>query len=169
MLREGKKTKELIDYLAGFDNFGGRPVEILFGTPFWQKKEWVDTLDVDVRDTSTTEQYEALLQELDIFVCGFDKSDYYFRPSGVIGDALMNGCYVVCPDFPVFRAQIETPVRVGRAYACFEDLDDVIRLACDDIASGVATRFAQWREYRKVRNFADRFGRALAHGAWWVS
>jgi hypothetical protein len=161
MHREGKPAREIINIILKFAESCPVPVKVIFGTPFWQKEDWVNKLEVEVRDTGTVEQYEALLRELDITVCGFDREKYYFRPSGVIGDALMNGCSVVCPDFPVFRAQIETPVRVGRAYSSLEGLGEALKQAISDLEKIPSSRFDEWRRHRRIEKWVDVFSNAL--------
>jgi len=157
MLRTGKDTETLIRRLLEARQQLGDDVEIVVGTPHWQKAAWMDDLDVNVHDTSSQDQYEKLLQQLHVVVCDFNRENYFFRPSGVIGDALMNGCRVVCPNFPVFRKQVLNPVRVGRLFSNQGDMIRAVGLACADCrAEEGAEQFKAWRKERRVSLIVER-------------
>jgi hypothetical protein len=54
---------------------------------------------------------------------------YRYRHSGVIMDAVSLGVIVVCPNYPVLRSQIETPVEVGITYSSLDDIPDAVNAA----------------------------------------
>ena len=66
-------------------------------------------------DTSLNKSYHELLKKLDIVVINYS-SDYFFRTSGVIADAIQNGCAVIAPNYELIRNQIQWPVSVGLNY-----------------------------------------------------
>jgi hypothetical protein len=95
--------------------------DLVIGTPLATKPAWMDGIGAEIMDTTTDAQYGACLSSLDIIVMDFTKEHYYFRPSGAIVDAAMNRCFVLCPDFPVLRAQISQPVPVGATFRVLEE------------------------------------------------
>jgi|GEM_PF-4578397 len=157
MLREEKGTQGLLNQLVlKLPHWDGK-VELLLGTPFWQKQAWVDSLPITTLDTSHSFQYEAFFKEVDIAVFAYRQSDYYYRPSGVICDALMHGCYVVCPDFPIFRSQISNPVMLGVPYVDATNLLDAVESAFDELKRVRKADFDQWRNFRKIDHWAYKF------------
>ena len=98
MLRRDKPVARLLDLLQAGAARG--EYELIVGTPFWQKETWLDALPVTLRDTHDDAAYDACLGEIDLLVADFRREDYEFRPSGVVIDAAMEGCFVLAPDYP---------------------------------------------------------------------
>jgi hypothetical protein len=69
------------------------------------------------RDTTEKGAYYSLLRELDVLVTNYSKAGFYYRSSGVVMDAANCGAWVVCPDYPVLRHQVEWPCPVGVVYS----------------------------------------------------
>jgi hypothetical protein len=130
--------------------------KLVIGVPLWKKPPWLNDPDLEVVDTSTEAQFSNYLRSLDIIVADYIKTEYYFRPSGVIVDAGMNGCYVICPDFPVFRAQIKIPVSIGSTFSSLEEIPDGLIKAREKLQTG-AIDFETWRNYHRVENIASQF------------
>ncbi len=72
--------------------------------------------------TSTSEDYSKFLSKIDIGVILALREKYLFRNSGTIMDMAASGINVVCPDYPVFRSQIEMPSQIG---VCYNNIGDV--------------------------------------------
>jgi hypothetical protein len=129
--------------------------DLVIGTPLAKKPSWLDHVGAEIMDTTTDEQYSICLSSLDVFVADFTKEDYYFRPSGALIDAGMNGCFVLCPDFPVFRAQIGQPVPIGATFRVLEEIHVVLarvlrQLEREPIDSET------WRQHHRVENIASQ-------------
>lgn len=72
--------------------------------------------------TSTSEDYSKFLSNIDIGVILALREKYFYRNSGTIMDMAACGVNVVCPDYPVFRSQIEIPSQIG---VCYNNIGDV--------------------------------------------
>ena len=68
-------------------------------------------------------------------------------------DAAIHGCYVICPDFPVFRAQINEPVSVGATFQSLDEIPGLIANAMKQLDQ-MPVNSAAWRQYRRVENIA---------------
>lgn len=81
---------------------------------------------IEYADTTNRVAYLRALARCSVVVYDYSKSDYEFRCSASILDAVSEGAVVVCPDFPVLREQISTPVRVGFAFRSRADLRSTV-------------------------------------------
>lgn len=160
MLRSDKPTLPLIGRLEALLQ-GREDLELVVGTPFWQRSSDLVERNFTLVDTTTPEQYNALLDSLDIVVTSFDRASFYFRPSGVINDAAAAGCYVLAPDFPVFRAQLSIPCRVGRTYADDTRLGDALAGALTELREG-SMDFDMWRKHRSSEKLLDELASKIA-------
>jgi hypothetical protein len=151
MLRRDKPVARLLELLLEGARVG--EYELIVGTPFWQKESWLDALPVTLRDTHDDAAYDACLAEIDLLVADFRREDYEFRPSGVVIDAAMAGCFVLAPDYPVIRVEIERPVPIGAVYASVEEVPSLVRrhLAA---ARSSPPDFARWRAHRRMEVIA---------------
>jgi hypothetical protein len=143
--------------------------DLVVGTPLATKPDWLDTVGAEIMDTTTEAQYSACLSSLDIFVVDFLREEYYFRPSGAIVDAGMNGCFVLCPDFPVFRQQIEQPVPIGTTFGAIDEIPAVLRRVMQQLDAAPIDS-DRWRRHHRVENIAGMMrafldGRAAARVA----
>jgi hypothetical protein len=155
ILRGDKPIDEIFRLLAGMQEELG--IRLVLGTPLWQKPAWAGTLPIEIVDTTTEAQYFACLSGLDVLLVDFRRADYYFRPSGVIIDAAMCGCAIVCPDFPVLVAEITNPVTIGRTCSDLKEIPGLLR----EIKSASPPDFIAWREPRRMENVAPLFRRFL--------
>jgi hypothetical protein len=156
MFRTDKPTQALIELLVAIHK-SNPSFDLVIGTPFWQKPGWLDSLDVEIHDTAEEESYSKLLSSIHISIQDFQKDEYFFRPSGTINDAAMHECYVICPRFPVFEAQISIPVTVG---STFEALEDLPRLLAKVLVGLRSTKpdFETWKSYRSMNRIAPAIG-----------
>jgi hypothetical protein len=153
LLRGDKPVDEIFRLLAGLQKKLG--IQLVLGTPGWQKPDWVDALPVELVDTWRDAHYFACLANLDVLIVDFRREDYWFRPSGVIIDAAMSGCAVLCPDFPVMVAEITHPVRVGRVFRALRDVPELLGEMKDELRAAPPD-FAAWREPRRMENIGRR-------------
>jgi glycosyltransferase involved in cell wall biosynthesis len=150
-VRKEKPIRQLLETLQRAQkrlNF-----QLVVGTPLATKPAWLDETGVEILDTTTEAQYAACLSSLDVFVVDFLRAEYYFRPSGAVVDAAIHGCYVICPDFPVFRAQINEPVSVGATFQSLDEIPGLIANAMKQLDQ-MPVNSAAWRQYRRVENIA---------------
>ena len=152
-MRKEKPIRHLLEVLQKAQKQLG--FQLVIGTPLATKPDWLETRDIEILDTTTETQYAACLSSLDIFVVDFLRAEYYFRPSGAVVDAAIHGCYVLCPDFPVFRAQINEPVSVGATFRSLEEIPALIGRAMRQLEEKPIDS-AAWREYRRVEHIAAR-------------
>lgn len=157
MLRQDKPTRKLLEALIGLKKKQNHSFELVFGTPFWQKPDWVDALDIDeILDTGTPSSYIETLKSINIAIHDFRREDYLFRPSGVINDSGMCGCYILCPRFPVFEAQITTPIAIGKTFQSYEEIPDLLSSVIKGLRQGIPD-FEQWRSYRGIDRLSISF------------
>jgi len=125
----------------------------VIGAPLATKKAWMEGIGAEIMDTTTDAQYTACLSSLDIIVMDFMKEHYYFRPSGAIVDAAMNRCFVLCPDFPVFRAQISQPVPAGAPFRVLEEASIVLARTMQEMEHA-SVDMETWRLHHGVGKIA---------------
>jgi glycosyltransferase involved in cell wall biosynthesis len=152
-VRKEKPIRHLLEILL--QARGKLDFQLVVGTPRATTPPWLETLDLEVQDTTTEAQYSACLSSLDIFVVDFVQAEYFFRPSGAVIDAGMNGCYVICPDYLVFQAQISDPVSIGRTFQTVEEIPRLLKEAMQQLALGPIDT-ATWRRYHRAENIAAR-------------
>lgn len=153
ILRADKPVEPLLDILVAHASRHPN-VELVFGSPRWQVPaslvEALQARGITFRDTDSFEQYNDVIQSLDIVVAWFERDSFYFRPSGIVHDAIAGGCFVLAPDFPVIAAQMSNPVRCGQACASLEALPAALEQAMEEVlhAPDLQSRFEAWRAYR---------------------
>jgi len=150
-VRKEKPIRKLLEILRQAQQRLG--FELVVGTPRASVPPWLGKINAEILDTTTETHYSACLSSLDIFVVDFVHAEYYFRPSGAVVDAGMNGCYVICPDFPVFRAQIGQPVSIGETFRTVTEVPLLIERAMQRLEQGPIDS-ETWRQYHRVENIA---------------
>ena len=152
-----RKDKPIVPLLHALLRFRGENenVEIAVGTPLWQASpellDMAKAASVSVVETDKGAQYQDFIQSLDIIVAHFERDAFYFRPSGVVSDAIAGGCIVVAPAFPTIEAQMSQPVRCGESYEDLTDLPGALHRAIERLADS-AERTARWRDLRASEN-----------------
>jgi hypothetical protein len=154
MFRADKPTQALIELLVAIHK-SNPSFDLVIGTPFWQKPGWLDSLDVEIFDTVEEESYSKLLSSIHISIQAFKKDEYFFRPSGTINDAAMHECFVLCPDFPVFQAQISTPVVVGKTFQNLRDLVSLLPSTLKELRY-IQPDFSAWKAYRSMDQISPK-------------
>jgi hypothetical protein len=134
--------------------------ELSLGTPFWQLSDAIRQSGVRLVDTSRPEQFQEHLRNCDIVVADFDEASFYFRPSAIINDALSAGCYVLAPDYPVFRAQLNQPCTVGACFTNQLEIPNYIRRAVSELEAGKVD-FVSWRAARRDELLLSTLGQAI--------
>jgi len=127
--------------------------DLVIGTPLATKPAWMDGIGAELMDTTTDAQYGTCLSSLDIIVMDFTKEHFYFRPSGAVVDAAMNRCFVLCPDFPVLRAQLSQPVPVGATFRVLEEAQVVLARVMQELETKPVDS-ETWRLHHRVENIA---------------
>ena len=147
MIRHDKPVLPLLDLLIPFAA-SREDVELVLGVPARQLTDKLKTKSVVCVDTSSPLQYFELLSSIDIVVTAFDRNAFYFRPSGVINDAITSGCYVVAPDYPILSAQLSKPTQVGMTYAHEAEILKIVDKAITHVRSKLID-FTSWRQHRE--------------------
>jgi hypothetical protein len=114
-------------------------------------------------DTSSREQFEAALRQIDIAVLNYRREHYQYRPSGVVRDLAEAGIAVVCPDMPVIKDQISIPTAVGATYKDLNGLEHAIASATRLVEHKES--FEQYRRYRSADNIRKLFHQQTARAA----
>jgi hypothetical protein len=133
MLRSDKPVMPIIkialEYVKRHEN-----VTLYVGTPFWQElPEELKRKEINLVDTTSKEQYFSFLKSLDVVIADFEFDSFFFRPSGIINDAISCKCFVIAPAYPVFEAQLNNPTKVGVTFKTLECLEQSIDKALDYI------------------------------------
>jgi hypothetical protein len=152
--RKEKPIRELLEILR--DAQQRLHFQLVVGLPLLKRPEWLKDFDVEILDTGTDAQYTHCLSSLDIFVVDFVQSEYYFRPSGAVVDAGMNGCYVLCPDYPVFREQIGQPISIGATFQKLDQIPALLEQAMRRLEAKPLDSDA-WRAHARIGPLAERF------------
>ena len=154
-LRREKNAEHVVESLIQARDRGQIGARIVLGCPDDAILDRWRAAGIDAINTAAYPDYLAALASCEAVVLNYQAARYYYRSSGVIGDAVALGTAVVCPDFPVFRKQISEPVTVG---AVFRDPDDLLRAvnAALDLRRSKPENFAIWRRARSPQEFSRR-------------
>ncbi len=154
MIRKDKPISKLITKLQKHLGSKADQCELIIGTPFGQKPNYLDQLGVSLYDTTKEEDYIRVLKQIDILVIHYDKERYYYRTSGVISDAGSCGCYIIASDYPVINHQVNFPVPIGATFSTFDEIGSLIDQAITHIRQKGQDNHWIWREQRSAAAIA---------------
>ncbi|AWK06810.1 hypothetical protein HYN56_22285 [Flavobacterium crocinum] len=146
MIRPDKPIMPIIKILENYSS-NDAEVETHIGTPFWQLPDELKKMAINLTDTTSSEQYNSFIKSLDIVINYYEKEHFYHRSSGVLNDAVNGGCFVIVPNYPLFKEQISNPVKVGETYENIEDIKRAIDKAIEYLSNNVV-EFEKWRQIR---------------------
>ena len=112
----------------------------------YEKKGWT------VLDTTDYVTYISAIEQSDLLVFNYDKRAYYYRHSGVITDAILNGKVVVVPQYPYFVKQITNPVKVGVSFSSIDNISLAINDALQLLDSNNKSRQYELYCYHRSLN-----------------
>ena len=154
IIRSDKPIAKLIEKIQDYLKTNAN-AELIIGTPLKQKPDYLDKLNLTLRDTTTESDYFKTLQEIDILITHYDRDRYYYRASGVISDAGSAGCYIIASDYPVIKQQISYPVPIGDTFNDFTEIEAKIDQAIAFIQQQGQDNHWQWREKRTAKAIAE--------------
>jgi len=128
--RREKRGRDAVERLRDALDGAGLDAGILVGRP-GERDRVTEDGRVRYTDTTTTEAYRRALAACSAVFLDYSEADYRYRTSGTILDAAAARTAVVCPDFPVFRTQIEEPVAIGATFRGEEDLGGALGRALE--------------------------------------
>ncbi len=131
--------------------------EIVIGTPNSKKSDFINDKKITLLDTTTDQDYLNTLQSLDILVTNYDRDRYLYRASGVINDAGACGCYIIAPDYPLIKNQVNYPVPIGLTYQNIEEIEGLIDQAINHVRNYGQDNQWQWRQGRDAKAIAKIF------------
>lgn len=146
IIRPDKPIMPIIKILENYTS-DTLTIETYIGTPFWQVPASLKNISIQLIDTTSTEQYNSFLQSLDIVINYYDREHFYYRSSGVLNDAVSQGCFVIVPNYPLFKEQVSNPVKVGETYENIEDIKNAIDMSIEYLNNNVVD-FEKWRQIR---------------------
>lgn len=163
IIRKDKPIMPIVEILEEYAKKNDS-VEIYFGTPFWQMPDAIKNKAINLTDTSDDNQYNAFLRSLDIVVGYYQKESFFYRSSGVINDSVGAGCFMVVPNYPVFKEQINNPVKVGETYSGLNDIINALDKSVQYIKNNKVD-FVQWQQFRGdetiVKSLSDQMKSVL--------
>jgi hypothetical protein len=154
MIRQDKPISKLIEILQDYVAANEQKCELIIGTPFGQKPDYLDKLKVQLYDTTKEEDYINVLKQIDILVIHYDKNRYYYRTSGVISDAGSCGCYIIASDYPVIKHQVSWPIQIGSTFSTFDDIGSLIDQGITHIREKGQDNHWIWRKQRTAEAIA---------------
>lgn len=155
MIRPDKPIAKLIEELQQYLEQTSYNCELIIGTPFWQRPDYLDKFNCTLVDTAKEEDYLKVLQQIDILVIHYDQERYYYRTSGVISDAGSCGCYIIASDYPVIKHQVNWPAQIGSTFKEFAEIGALIDEAIPQIRSQGQDNHWLWREGRGAEAIAN--------------
>ncbi|MBT8191902.1 MAG: hypothetical protein KJP22_00730 [Acidimicrobiia bacterium] len=111
-------------------------------------------------ETPDMSSYCAALRSCDVVAINHEESRYRHRTSGVLTDAVVFGCFVVAPDYPLFRRQLAYPARVGETFSNLSSLGDALAGVLELRALGTDP-FSEHRRRRLPATLAAEFDSQL--------
>ncbi|MBE9124678.1 MULTISPECIES: glycosyltransferase family 1 protein [unclassified Coleofasciculus] len=154
MIRQDKPISKLIEKLQDYIASNKDRCELIIGTPFGQKPDYLDKLGVKLYDTTKEDDYINVLRKIDILVIHYDKDRYYYRTSGVISDAGSCGCYIIASDYPVINHQVNCPIPIGATFSTFDEIGSLIDQGVTHIRDKGQDNHWIWREQRTAEAIA---------------
>ena len=88
-------------------------------------------LGVKTTLTSSREDYYRFLESIDFIIIFAKASNYYYRHSGTIMDAISFRVIPIVPNYPVFCSQINNPKKIGVDYPDISLINNAIVKAID--------------------------------------
>lgn len=154
MIRQDKPIGKLIEKLQEYIASSDSECELVIGTPFGQKPDYLDKIGATLYDTTQEKDYINVLREIDILVIHYEKDRYYYRTSGVISDAGSCGCYVIASDYPVISHQVNWPIEIGATFSNFDEIGALIDQGITHIRNQGQDNHWIWREQRSAQAIA---------------
>ncbi len=154
MIRQDKPISKLIAKLQEYIGSNADQCELIIGTPFGQKPDYLDQLGIALYDTTKNEDYISVLKQIDILVIHYDKDRYYYRTSGVISDAGSCGCYIIASDYPVIKHQVSWPIPIGATFSTFDEIGSLLDQGITHIRQKGQDNHWIWREQRTAEAIA---------------
>lgn len=154
MIRADKPVAQIIEKLQEYITSSQSNCELVIGTPFGQKPDYLDKIEATLYDTTKEKDYLKVLTEIDILVIHYEKDRYYYRASGVISDAASCGCYIIASDYPMIKNQVSYPVTIGATFSSFEEIGKLIDEAIIHLHSKGQDNHWFWREKRTAEAIA---------------
>ena len=151
--RPEKSIEPLLNHLHETKQEDEIGADILVGSDNRDILDAAERFGFQIADTTAFEAYFDAIDRVDAVLLSFDRGRYYYRSSGVITDAIFRRKIVICPDFPIFRAQVQVPEKVGVVIGSWDQLSDALKEAIDLVQSS-EDAFDCYREYRTPESLA---------------
>lgn len=163
---QGKSLDSALDLLRAAVEEWNPDATILVGRPGDLSS---DTLPQEVVavDTRSEAGYRQAMARCSVVFLDYDREHYEYRPSATILDAIAANAAVVCPDFPVFNAQVNRPIKVGVTFRTAEEIPQALCLA--DELSTQQWRFNRWiaaRQQSAIAATLRESWRSAGSGRW---
>ena len=160
--RPEKGIVKLIPYLIAIQEKGN--VDIMIGTTDCVAlKDHMKSSEsaIDIIDTSSSDGYAEALLSCDVVLFNYIRDEYYCRASGVMIDAIECGANVVCPNYPVFRRQVLSPVPVGYLFDNESEIVETVlsALADRDTLYSNIQAYSSFRNPQAIAKYIDDFAR----------
>ncbi|UIE37500.1 hypothetical protein [Leptodesmis sichuanensis] len=127
---------------------------LIIGTNDFSSFSQINLDEAELVNTSSKDNYFAVLTSCDIIVLNYEESKYFYRTSGVAADAIGTRTYVVCPNFPMMSHQLNYPTQVGILYDDESDLEMAIKQALELVPPLENTAFESHYVERSIENIA---------------
>lgn len=131
--------------------------EIVIGTPRSKANQFQHDKQIKLLDTTKDQDYVRALQTIDILVTNYDRERYLYRASGVISDAGACGCYIIAPDFPLIKNQINHPLPIGLTYSKLDQIETLLDQAINYVKENGQDNHWLWRKGREAKAIAKIF------------
>jgi hypothetical protein len=128
-VRQGKQFSKTLDLLLKLQK--SLDFLLVIGTDDFSSFSQINLDGAKLVNTSSEDNYFAVLASCDTIVLNYEKSKYFYRCSGVAADAIGTRTYVVCPNFPLMSHQLNYPAQVGILYENESDLETAIKKALE--------------------------------------
>jgi glycosyltransferase involved in cell wall biosynthesis len=158
-MRGEKNVADLLDTLLEARDRGELDANILLGCPDPDAAATWRERGAEVVSTAALADYLAAFDRADVVALNYRRERYRWRASGVAADALSRRVPVVCPDFPVMRHQLGSPVAVGAVFDSEKNLVPAIHraLALAEELDAVLDAHATHRGVAALASALDRF------------
>lgn len=162
--RPEKSIGPLLERLADAVQQDQIDADILVGNDNREILALANRLGFEAIDTTDFEAYLGALDKVDIIILDYNRERYLYRSSGVITDAIFRRKVVICPDYPIFRAQVQVPEKVGVVIESWDRISAAVGEALD-LVTGPRDAFDRYIDHRTARSVALYIDDYLDKGA----
>jgi glycosyltransferase involved in cell wall biosynthesis len=153
--RREQRAEELIEYLSRVCSDESRNWELAVASRFLgHLNSLVTKISVSL-PLKSDEDYWNAISSFDVIVLSYDRTEYEYRTSGVVTDAIACAVPVICPDYPIMARQVNWPAKMGLVYRNLEEVPALIAEIAKWPAAGLSAASKEHQRRRGAQVYGE--------------